>query len=211
MKVVATPPQSPPPTVDSAQFNKGKNGKNGIKGGPRGQRSWHDGNHWSSDTTWQQQPVWPLPSSDNSWTSPSQKGKGWNTYQSQPQSPWSPPANDTQWTPPSAKGKGSPIPKKQLWCDYHQAYGHSTDWCFSNPNRTGGPPKQDWCNHHQLYGHSTEACRKGNGAPIKDDPSRAQQKGGKGKSKGNSRAWKSDNFPASYDQATPAISESKIL
>jgi hypothetical protein len=113
--------------------------------------------------------------------------------------------------PPSTKGKGSPIPKKQLWCDYHQAYGHSTDWCFSNPNRTGGPPKQDWCNHHQSYGHSTEACRKGNGAPIKDDPSRAQQKGGKGKSKGNFRAWKSDNFPASYDQATPAISESKII
>jgi hypothetical protein len=211
MTVAALPIPSSQPTVDSAQFNKGKNGKNGKKGGPNGQRSWNDGNQWNSETTWQQQLAWPLPTSDNSWTSPSQKGKGWNTNQWQQPPNWSSSGNDSQWTPPSNKGKGSNTQKKQLWCDYHQAYGHSTDWCFSNPNRTGGPPKQEWCNHHQSYGHSTEACRKGNGAPNQDDSSKARQKGSKGKSKGNSRAWKSDNFPANYDQATPAINETKIL
>jgi hypothetical protein len=34
-------------------------------------------------------------------------------------------------------------------------------------------------------------------------------KGGKGKTKGYSRAWKSENLPASYDQATPALHETK--
>ncbi len=76
MKVAATLPPSPPPTVDSAQFTMGKNGTNGKKGGLRGQRSWNDGNQWSSDITRQQQSVWPLPSSDNSWAPTLQKGKG---------------------------------------------------------------------------------------------------------------------------------------
>ncbi len=33
------------------------------------------------------------------------------------------------------------------------------------------------------------------------------QKGGKGKAKGPNRAWKSENFPANYDQVTPALQE----
>ncbi len=56
------------------------------------------------------------------------------------------------------------------------------------------------CNHHQTYGNSTEECRKGNGLS-----SPATQKGGKGKAKSPYRSWKSDNFPANYDQATPAV------
>ncbi len=33
----------------------------------------------------------------------------------------------------------------------------------------------------------------------------ATQKGGKGTAKGSYRSWKSDNFPANYDQATPVV------
>jgi hypothetical protein len=128
LKVAATQPPSPTPPVDSAQFTKGKNGKNNNKGGPRGQRFWNNGTQWSPDNTWQQQPVWPSPPSNNSRSPPLQKGgKGWimNQWQQQPTS--LPLANDTQWPPPYPKGKGSITPKKQLWCDFHQAYGHSTD------------------------------------------------------------------------------------
>ena len=205
MTVAATPPPSTPPTVPIAQFNKGKKGKNGKKGGPRGQRIWNDGNQWP------QQPAWSSPPTDNSWAQPLPKGKGWSMDKWQLPPSWPSSGNASQWSSHSPKGKGSPTQKQQLWCDFHQAYGHSTDWCFSNPNRTGGPPKQEWCHHHQSYGHSTEACRKGNGHLLQGDPSQAQPKGGKGKSQGNSRAWKSDNFPASYDQVTPALSETKSL
>ena len=75
---------------------------------------------------------------------------------------WSPPPNDHPWQPFSPKGKGKQQTKPKQWCDIHQAYGHSTDWCFDNPYRTGGPPKweskgsrkpewqqQEWCDHHQ--------------------------------------------------------------
>ena len=40
----------------------------------------------------------------------------------------------------------------------------------------------------------------------------AIQKGGKGKNKGSStRSWKSENFPANYDQVTPAVQTSEPL
>ena len=54
--------------------------------------------------------------------------------------------NYRQWNPsPRSKGKGKgkhnadsgkAFNPQSLWCDIHQRYGHSTDWCFENPNRT---------------------------------------------------------------------------
>ena len=148
------------------------------------------------------------------------KGRQWNESEWTP--PWSPPATvaslpQAAWNPNSkGNGKGkpngtqAPYDAQTLWCDIHQQHGHSTDWCFDNPNRTGGPPKQKWCDNHQLYGHSTEECRKGNGPPS------PPQQHGKGKGKKGSRGernWKSQNFPAGYssDQATPALHDESSL
>ena len=63
----------------------------------------------------------PTDDQTNSWTQPHGKGKG--------------------------RGKGTGFDAKQLWCDIHQQYGHSTDWCYKNPNRTNGapPPPSDLC------------------------------------------------------------------
>jgi hypothetical protein len=190
LKVEASKPKphkTKPVIVDLSQISKGKDGK---KGGPRGQRQWNDRSSsdesWNtSDTLQQSQPPWPLASPPVEWQQP--KGNAW-----------------------PSKGKGKQSNRSKLWCDIHQAYGHSTDWCFSNPNKSGGPPKLEWCNHHQMYGHSTEECRKGNGATSpapQQKGSTPPTKGGKGKSKGPNRAWKSDNFPANYDQATPVLQE----
>ena len=129
----------------------------------------------------------------------------WTTWQQPPS--WTSPVYENSWTYPSSKGKGKAPQKNTLWCDIHQAYGHSTDWCFNNPNKSGGPPKQpwgspktpEWCDNHQVYGHSTAECRKGKSSPLNGG------KGGKGKSKSPNRAWKSENFPANYDQATPVL------
>ncbi len=121
----------------------------------------------------------------------------WANWQQQP--PWTPTVYPPPWPNSPIKGKGKSPNKTNLWCDIHQAYGYSTDWCFDNPNKSGGPPKQEWCENHQNYGHSTAHCRKGKGQPHKGS------KDGKGKSKSPNRAWKSDNFPANYDQATPAM------
>ena len=176
MKVLASKPTKIKPTVDQAQIHKGKGGK---KGGMKGQRDWAAQTSNSTDqwATWQQPPS------------------------------WTPSAYETSWTYPSSKGKGKATPKIPLWCDIHQAYGHSTDWCFDNPNKSGGPPKQEWgstknlewCDNHQVYGHSTGDCRKGQNPPSKG------VKGGKGKFKSPNRSWKSENFPANYDQATPVL------
>ena len=173
---VATLPTKITPAIDQAQIQKGKGGKNG---GRKGQRDWTAQTSASADqwTTWQQPPSWTTP------------------------------VYETSWTYPSSKGKGKAPQKNTLWCDIHQAYGHSTDWCFDNPNKSGGPPKQpwgslktpEWCDNHQVYGHSTAECRKGQSPPQKGG------KGGKGKSKSPNRAWKSENFPANYDQATPVL------
>jgi hypothetical protein len=194
MKIAAPTPSKAKPPTDQAQCSKGKDGK---KGGPKGQRQ------WVGRTTGQ-----------NEWTN-------WQLQQS-----WTPMPTGTTWQPLPQKGKGKQPFKTKLWCDIHQAYGHFTDWCFENPHRSGGPPKQEWnpyksdnpatqewCDNHQTYGHSTEACRKGNGqAPPPQQqghPSHTNAKGGKGKTKGSSRSWKSDNFPADYDQATPALQTTK--
>jgi hypothetical protein len=183
MKIAASTPVVDKLTTDSAQFTKGKGGK---KGSPKGQRQWGD-EQW---TQWQP-------------------------------TTWLPPPIEPSWQSFSTKGKGQQQTKPKQWCDIHQAYGHSTDWCFDNPHRTGGPPKwaskgspkqewqqQEWCDHHQTYGHSTAACRKGKGLnqPSPQPGQPPPPKGGKGKVKGpRERKWKSDNFPADYDQATPAI------
>jgi hypothetical protein len=91
-------------------------GKGGKKGGMKGQREWIVQTSNSADqwTTWQQPP---------SWTSP---------------------VYETSWTYPSSKGKGKAPPQNTLWCDIHQVYGHSTDWCFDNLNKSGRPPEQPW-------------------------------------------------------------------
>jgi hypothetical protein len=111
--------------VDHANFSKGKDGK---RGNPKGQRQWTgQDEQWSN---WQQQPYW---------------------NQSSPTS-WVPTPNDTNWQYPSPKGKGKQPLRTKLWCDIHQAYGHFTDWCFNNPNKSGGPPKQEWCNYELVPG-----------------------------------------------------------
>jgi hypothetical protein len=170
---------------EQALFIKGKGGKGSPKGKGTSKGRWRD-------------PQW-----DPTWTD------------------WSPTASTIEpqygsWTPPAkGKGKGKDHVKvasekgfdsQALWCDIHQKYGHSTDWCFDNPHRTGGPPPSNegsWCTTCNRSGHTADSCyatsiripRKGKG----------KNKGGKG-NYGN-RAWKSQNFPASYnsDQATPVL------
>ena len=134
------------------------------------------------------------------------------------------PGWESNWTreqtwPPTPKGKGrgtghsgkgqSSWDRPPLWCDIHQCYGHSTDWCYQNPHRTGGKPHSNdalWCDTCHRSGHSAATCfattiqaPQGKGTP----PS----KGGKNKSQMGDRNWKSQNFPAGYqsEQATPAL------
>jgi hypothetical protein len=131
---------------------------------------------------------------------------------------------DSQWTPeqtwpPTSKGKGrgkglsgkgrSSWDSQPLWCDIHQSYGHSTDWCYGNPNRTGGKPLSNdvlWCESCNRSGHTAATCYattirapQGKGAP----PS----KGGKNKGHHGDRNWKSQNFPANYqsEHTSPAL------
>ncbi len=114
MILAASTPAIIKPAVDQAHFHKGKHGK---PGGTTGQRQWAA------------QPG----SQDN-----------WGNWKHPPS--WEPPAYEPSWpiSPYKGKGKGKQHPKPQLWCGIHQAYGHSTDWCFDNPNRSGAPPKPDW-------------------------------------------------------------------
>jgi hypothetical protein len=64
-----------------------------------------------------------------------------------------------QWSQqPKGKGKGE---AKTLRCDIHQRFGHSTDWCFDNPNRTGGAPlpsSDTWCTTCNRSGHVASSC-----------------------------------------------------
>ncbi len=173
-------------STESALVAKGKGGK-GVKKG-KGHSTGND--RWSS-TGW-----------DSSW----------NNY--------NPPSNDSsyhsQWNSPS-KGKGQGKGKGKVdhnqgsdqthWCDIHQRYGHSTDWCFDNPSRSGGPaPRNDglWCETCNRSGHTSNNCYASTVRPLTDK--------GKGKRQGNTshygnRQWKSQNFPANYnsDQAVPAL------
>ena len=163
---------------DTTLFTQGKGGKGHPKGkGTRGRNRWN-----SSETAW-----------DPNWNDWGQQHSG------QP-----------QWTsPPKGKGRGKDKGKSDpntLWCDIHQKSGHSTDWCFDNPNRTGGPaPYTDglWCDTCNRPGHASTSCF----ASTIRIPSKGKGKRGDGKGNYGDRRWKSQNFPANYnsDQATPAL------
>jgi hypothetical protein len=179
---------------ESKESNKDSNDKSlmlkgkGGKGQPKGK-----GGGTKGRNTWNESSQWPT-----RWSSP--EASSTNQY--------------ANWQPP-AKGKGYVKPKvdpSTLWCDLHQAYGHSTDWCFDNPYRTGGPPitnPRPWCESCHSYGHTSETCYansprnptpKGKGKPLN-----SKGKGDKGQF--GDRKWKSQNFPAAYipEQATPAL------
>jgi hypothetical protein len=92
-----------------------------------------------------------------------------------------------------------------LWCDIHQRFGHSTDWCFESPNRTGGPAPNSsgpWCETCNRSGHTSNNCF----ASTIRIPAKGKGKG-KRQSNPGERNWKSHNFPANYssDQAGPAL------
>jgi hypothetical protein len=91
-----------------------------------------------------------------------------------------------------------------LWCDIHHRFGHSTDWCFDNPNRSGGPPDlRSWCTTCNRSGHTADSCY----ATSIRIPGKGKGKNKGGKSNYGNRAWKSQNFPAAYnsDQANPVL------
>jgi hypothetical protein len=83
LKVEASKPKPPkhkPIPVDLSQISKGKDGK---KGGQRGQRQWADRSSsdesWNTSDTWQQsQPPWPLASPPAEWQQP--KGTAWPQF-----------------------------------------------------------------------------------------------------------------------------------
>jgi hypothetical protein len=138
----------------------------------------------------------------------------------------------SQWSMPSPKGKGrekgrtnmvhgNGFDSQPLWCDIHQRYGHSTDWCYENPHRTGGKtPSSDgfwnepWCETCNRSGHTANNCYattirlspKGKGTPNGKGVTPSQSGHG-GKGKYGNRSWKSPNFPAASqsEQATPAL------
>jgi len=105
-------PDDPKDVKDAALFAKFHKGKGG-KGNPKG-------NGYPGRSSWNS----PEPGWDPRY-------RDWG--QSQP--------SQSQWTfPPKGKGKGKDkgkLDSSTLWCDIHQKFGHSTDWCFDNPNRTG--------------------------------------------------------------------------
>ena len=117
---------------DNLLMIKGKGGKGQSKGKGRTQ----DRNTWNNSSQWPTQ--WNMPEAHST-------------------------APHTNWTPP-VKGKGggkSKIDPTTLWCDIHQMNGHSTDWCFDNPYRTGGPPlptSRTWCDFCNSYGHTFDTC-----------------------------------------------------
>jgi hypothetical protein len=180
-----SPIKTPDDSKDQSLFIKGKGGKGSPKGKGNPKGKWRD-------------PTW-----EHTWPS------------------WSPTANATEpqhgsWaTPSKGKGKGKDRGKAErekgfdsqsLWCDIHQKYGHSTDWCFDNPYRTGGPsPNSDgsWCTTCNRTGHTSDSCY----VTSIRIPSKGKGKTKGGKGHYGNRAWKSQNFPAGYnsDQATPVL------
>ncbi len=159
---------------DQALLLKGKGGKGSSKGKGHSKGKWRD-------------PQWEYNWTEWSHAAPSNP----------PHDSWAPPSPDKGTGKPQGFGapaKGSD--SSTLWCDIHHKYGHSTDWCYDNPHRTGGPPlKADsWCSTCNRSGHTAESCY---ATSI-----RIPRKG-KGKNKGSkdnygNRAWKSQNFPASH-------------
>ena len=161
---------------------KGKGGKGHSKGKGRNQ----DRSTWHESSQWPTQ--WNMPEAHS-------------------------PAPHNNWAPP-VKGKGggkSKIDPSTLWCDIHQIHGHSTDWCFDNPYRTGGPPlptSRAWCDSCNSYGHTSDTCWAKSSPPSlkgKGKPLSPKGKGSKGQL--GDRKWKSPNFPAAYttEQAMPAL------
>jgi hypothetical protein len=173
-------PDAQPEPKDNALWLKGKRGKGKVH--PKGKhRQW--------DNQWTQSDLDAEPYPNGQWPSPSPKGKGTATGQSN-----------------MAPGKG--FNPQTLWCDIHQRSGHSTDWCYENPHRTGGKASYDslWCETCNRPGHTANNCYatsirispKGKGLP----PSPGGQDG-KGKGKYGNRSWKSQNFPAAYEAYQP--------
>ena len=181
---------------------KGKGSKSGPSN--KGKRKWNDSEQpWN----WNQQ-------SDTKWNQPDNRGKGWNDW-----SEWKQPTQQDNWMQSThhdkgkgrgkSSSKGKNLDPKLHWCDIHQKFGHSTDYCFENPNRTGGKPLAEmWCDVCYKSGHTTNWCfnnpkglNKGKARPDE------QAKGEKGKSNKGNRNWKSQNFPADYkaEQATPVL------
>ena len=172
-------PEAQAEPKDNALWLKGKRGKG--KTHPKGKhRQWDNPWTQSEDAEPYLNGPWPLPS-------PTGKGteKGQNSM---------------------APGKG--FHPQTLWCDIHQRSGHSTDWCYENPHRTGGKAPFDsrWCETCNRPGHTANTCYatsirispKGQGNP----PSPSGQDG-KGKGKYGNRSWKSHNFPAAYEAYQP--------
>jgi hypothetical protein len=191
--------KDPPPTTsndsnskETALYVKGNGGKGYSKGKgtPKGNQRWR-----SPDQNWE--------SNWNDWEQPAANAAHHH--------------DKGKWTQQS-KGKGrrkditSTDSAKQfdpqtLWCEIHQKSGHSTDWCFDNPNRTGGPPPHSdglWCDTCNRSGHTSSSCFAST-IRIPNKGKGKRQKEGKGNY--GDRNWKSQNFPAGYnsDQATPAL------
>ena len=129
-----TPDDSPEPAL----LIKGKGGKGSSKGKGNLKGRWRE-------------PQW-----DSTWTDWGSTARSFEPHYS-------------PWTPSSkGKGKGKDLGKitpdkgfdpRALWCDIHQKYGHSTDWCFDNPHRTGGlPPSTEgpWCSTCNRSGHTAD-------------------------------------------------------
>jgi hypothetical protein len=175
-------------------FTKGK----GVKGYPKGKGNPKGNQRWRvPDLDWENNLI--------DWGQPAP-----NAAPHHDQGTWS------QHQPPKGKGRGqdksSTGPDKRfdpqtLWCEIHQKYGHSTDWCFDNPDRTGEPPPNtdgSWCDTCNRPCYTSTSCF---ATTIRISPKGKgkRQKGGKGNY--GERNWKSQNFPADYnsDQATPAL------
>ena len=178
-----TQPKEPKEPKDKLLMLKGK-GEKGRKGKGKGKRTWNDTDQW--------QPKWDSPK----WDSPGDSSS----------------AQYPNWNPPAqGKGQRTKADPSTHWCDIHQAHGHSTEWCFDNPYRTGGKPlpnDRPWCNSCSTYGQTTEACWGNNIQPASKGKGKAStSKGLGGKGNSGNRRWKSQNFPAAYssEQATPAL------
>jgi len=175
--------KTPDEPKEQALLFKGKRGKGSPKGKGHSKGKWRD-------------PQW-----ENTWTD-------WNPNAS---STVTPPGS---WIPPSpgkekGKDRGADTAKgaDSFWCDIHQRYGHSTDWCFENPHRSGGPPPSPetgpWCTTCNRSGHTADYCY----ATSIRIPRKGKGKTKAAKGNYGNRAWKSQNFPAGYasDQATPVL------
>ena len=172
-------------------FVKGKGGKGLTKGKGRGR------NNWTEQT--EHDPYW-----DNQWN-----GDAGAT--------WAQPAKGKRKGKP---GYEKPFDPQGLWCNIHQKYGHSTDWCYENPNRTGGkptPPTRPWCDSCNSYGHTSTTCWANPSGPTaptgptKEKGKSPPTKGKGGKGQYDDKQWKSPNFPAAYtEQATPALHEKEL-